>query len=353
MKFGFFVNDIETEKPAFTTTRLAMEAAGRGHEVWFIGATDFTYEADETIRGWGRVAPRKRYRSPNTFLAAVNGDKVQAKRILVDELDVLMLRNDPAAETGLRGWAKTAGIIFGRVLLRSGVIVLNDPNGLAGALNKMHIQLFPESIRPRTVITRDKKEVKDFVNEVGGKAILKTLEGTGSKSETRSVFFVTPENRANLNQMIEAIHRDGYIIAQEFVSGAETGSTRIFVMNGEPLRYKGKVAAFQWVRTADDMRANIHISGSTAPATEMTEAHWRIAEAVRPRLVQDGMFLAGLKIAGDRLIDIDVFSPGGLGIAQEYAKVNFAEAVIDSLENKVQYMSYYKRHFDNVDLATL
>jgi glutathione synthase len=352
MKFGFFVNDIEQEKPTFTTTRLAMEAAKRGHEVWLMGAGDFTYEADDTVSAWGRATARKHFRSPNTFLASIRGDKAQVKRILVDELDVLMLRNDPAAESAYRDWAKTAGILFGRVVLRSGVIVLNDPNGLAGALNKMYLQLLPDSVRPRTVITRDQDEVKDFVKEVGGKVILKTLEGTGSRLTPRSVFFVTPENRANLNQMIEAIHRDGYLIAQEFVTGAETVSTRIFLMNGEPLHHKGKVAAFQWVRTGDEMRANIHSSGSTAP-TKLTEAQWRIAEAVRPRLVADGMFLAGLTIADDKLIDIDVFSPGGLGVAQGFTKVNFAEAVIDSLENKVHYMSYYQRHFDNVDLATL
>jgi glutathione synthase len=352
MNFGFFVNDIEQEKPAFTTTRLAMEANKRGHKVWLIGAGDLTYEANETVSAWGRTTGRKHYRSSNTFLASLRGKKAQLKRILVDELDVLMLRNDPAAESAYRDWAKTTGIIFGRVVLRSGVIVLNDPNGLAGALNKMYLQLLPDSILPRTVITRDKDEVKDFVKELGGKAILKTLEGTGFRLAPRSVFFVTPENRANLNQMIEAIHRDGYLIVQEFVTGAETSSTRIFFMNGEPLRHKGKVAAFQWVRTGDDMRANIHGSGSTAPAT-LTEAQWRIAEAVRPRLVADGMFLAGLTIADNKLIDIDVFSPGGLNIAQRFTKVNFAEAVIESLENKVHYMSYYQRHFANLDLATL
>ncbi len=352
MKFGFFVNDIEQEKPSFTTTRLAMEAAKRGHKVWLIGAGDLTYEANETVSAWGRTTGSRHYRSPTTYLASLRGRKSQPKRILVDELDVLMLRNDPAAESDYREWAKSTGIIFGRVVLRSGVIVLNDPNGLAGALNKMYLQLLPDSVRPRTLITRDKKEVKEFVKEVGGKAILKTLKGTGFRLVPQSVFFITPENRANLNQMIEAIYRDGYLIVQEFVSGAETGSTRIFFMNGEPLRHKGKVAAFQWVRTGDEMRANIHSSGSTA-AAKLTDAQWRIAEAVRPRLVADGMFLAGLTIADDKLIDIDVFSPGGLGIAQRFTKVNFAEAVIDSLENKVHYMTYYQRHFENVDLATL
>ena len=33
--------------------------------------------------------------------------------------------------------------------------------------------------------------------------------------------------------------------------------------------------------------------------------------------------------------------------------VNFAHAVIESLERKVQYMGFYERNFNNIDMATL
>jgi glutathione synthase len=270
------------------------------------------------------------------------------ERISVDELDVLMLRSDPAEETGYRTWAKTAGIMFGRVAQRSGVIVLNNPDGLAEALDKMYVHQFPESVRPRAVITQSRQVVRDFVKDVGGTVVLKGMEGTGHQS----VFLVTPQNRANLNQMIEAITRDDYLIAEEYVPLAEKGSTRIFLMNGEPLRYRGKLAAFQWIRKGDEMRTNIHASGSTAKA-EIIDAQLQIAEAVRPRLVQDGMFLASLHIVGDKLLDVNVFSPGGLGIIQSFEKVNFSDVVIAALEQKVAYMGHYGRNFDNVDMASL
>ena len=57
------------------------------------------------------------------------------------------------------------GIIFGRVAMRHGVIVLNDPDGLAQAANKMYFQLFPEEVRPTTLITRDRDRSKAFVDE--------------------------------------------------------------------------------------------------------------------------------------------------------------------------------------------
>ena len=50
----------------------------------------------------------------------------------------------------------------------------------------------------------------------------------------------------------------------------------------------------------------------------ITDQHLRIAEIVRPKIVQDGMFLVGLDIVGDKLMEINVFSPGGLGSAQRF-----------------------------------
>ena len=85
----------------------------------------------------------------------------------------------------------------------------------------------------------------------------------------------------------------------------------------------------------------------------VTDKDLRIAEIVRPKLVQDGMFLVGLDIVGDKLMEINVFSPGGLGSAQKFTKVNFSRYVIQALERKVDYMSFYGRNFDNVDMCTL
>jgi glutathione synthase len=349
MRIGFMVNDVKTEQAGYTTVRLAMAAINRGHEAWFMGASDFAYDPDDIIRARARTVAGSRYKSSETFAADLQGKKrSRTERITVDDLDVLMLRNDPSTETAFRAWAQTVGINFGRVALRHGVIVLNDPNGLAKAMNKMYFQLYPEEVRPKTLITMDRDEIRNFVSEMGGTAVLKPLQGSGGAG----VFLVRPEDKANLNQMIESLTRDGYAIAQEYLPAAAEGDTRFFVMNGRPLRYKGRYAAFRRVRMGDDMRSNIHAGGKLR-AAEITDEHLKVVEIVRPKLVQDGMFLVGLDIVGDKLMEINVFSPGGLGSAQKFEKVNFTHAVIDALENKVNYMQFYRRSFDNVEMATL
>jgi glutathione synthase len=348
MKIAFVVNDVRTEETGYTTTRLAMAALNRGHEAWVIGAGDFAYDGDESVRARATAAPKAQYKSSDAYIGDLKGRRAKHERISVDELDVLMLRSDPSADLAHRSWAQGAGIIFGRVSMPRGLIVLNDPNGLAKAMNKMYFQLYPEQVRPRTVITRDRDEIRAFWKEQGGQIVLKPLQGSGGQG----VFLVRAQDGSNLNQMVDAVSRDGYVIAQEYLPAAEEGDTRLFLMNGQPLRHRGKYAAFRRVRSGDDMRSNIHAGGKLREAV-ISEEHLRIAEIVRPKIVQDGMFLVGLDIVGDKLMEINVFSPGGLGSAQRFEKVNFAHAVVEALERKVDYMAYYRRNFDNIDLATL
>jgi len=348
MKLGMVVNNVMSEKPGYTTTRLGQTAVNRGHQVYVMGVADFAYDADENIRARARTVTKAQYKTHEAYLTDLQGKGGRSERITVDELDILMLRNDPSEDKSTRNWAQAAGIDFGRIAMRHGVIVLNDPNALAKATNKMYFQLFPEEVRPRTLITLDRDEIKAFVSDLGGHAVLKPLQGSGGSG----VFLVRPDDRANTNQMIEALVRDGYVICQEYLPAAEEGDTRLFVMNGEPLRYKGRYAAFRRLRRGDDMRSNIHAGGKLARA-EIGASHLRLAEIVRPKLTQDGMFLVGLDIVGDKLMEINVFSPGGLGSAQKLEKINFSIAVIQALERKVGYMGFYMRNFDNVEMATL
>ncbi|MHC4957233.1 MAG: glutathione synthetase [Planctomycetota bacterium] len=346
MKIGFVINDLATEQSAYTTTRLAMAAHNRGHESWLIGVGDLEYDPSERVCARGRRAPDKKFKSLENYLGEVK--RSTASRITVDDLDVLMLRNDPADDTGRRSWAQGAGIIFGRAAMRRGVIVLNDPDGLSQAQTKMFLQDFPEDVRPHTLITRDRSEIRAFARELGGHVVLKPLAGSGGAN----VFLVRPDDMSNLNQMVDAVSRDGYVIAQAYLPAAAEGDIRMFIMNGQPLKAKGKYAAFRRTRATDDIRSNVHVGGKIQPA-EIGTNELRLAEIVRPKLVMEGMFLVGLDIVGDKLMEINVFSPGGLGSARTTTGVSFTKPVMDALERKVQYASFYRRNFRNVEMATL
>jgi glutathione synthase len=347
MRIGFVVNDVRTEEGKFTTSRLGQSAINRGHEVWVMGVGDLAYDPDGTICSRATAPHKTRYGSSESYTADLQSKHAIRRRITIDDLDVLMLRNVPSDDLLARPWAATATLEFARVAMSHGVIVLSDPNGLAKAASKMYLEMFPEEVRPRTLITRDRDDIKAFARDLRT-IVIKPLQGSGGAG----VFLVRPEDIPNLNQMIDAVSRDGFVIAQEYLTAAENGDTRLFVMNGRPLRVGRRYAAFRRLRAGGDMRSNIHAGGTKAPAVVDANA-LHVAEVVRPRLVQDGMFLVGLDIVGDKLMEINVFSPGGLGSAQQFERVNFATHVIESIERKVAYKRAYGPNFDNSDVCTL
>jgi glutathione synthase len=266
--------------------------------------------------------------------------------IAVDDFDVLLLRSNPAAQTP---WAQHAGIHFGRIAMGRGCIVLNDPSGLSRAMTKLYLRGFPEFVQPRTLVTRSNERIEAFGREQGA-MVLKPLMGYGG----RGVFVVGPADMKNLDGIIWAIARDGYVIAQEYLPAAAEGDTRLFLMNGVPLRVDGRHAAFRRIRSGGDVRSNVHAGGRIRNAN-VDAKMLEIAEAVRPRLVEDGMFLVGLDIVGDKLLEINVFSPGGLGNASRLEDVDFTLAVVEALERKAQiaHAPESERVRSNVELSTL
>lgn len=324
MRIGFVINDYDREEPYFTTTRLALQALQMGHDVYYIAVQDFSYTASEQMGAHAKKAPAKKFRSPKIFMETVF--KEEKKLIESKDLDVLMLRNDPSADLDDRPWAQYAGIVFGQLAKKNGVLVLNNPDTLAKATNKMYFQYFPQVIRPETIITRSIAEIKSFYAAHKKNIVLKPLQGSGGKN----VFLVNEQNQ-NLNQIVDAIGRDGYIVAQEYLPKASKGDIRLFLLNGKPIEIEGKVAAIHRTQAGGDIRSNIHQGGSVSQA-KITRKIFDIVDAVSHKLVKDGMFLVGLDIVGDKVMEVNVFSPGGMGHACRLNEVNYFEEVIRAIE---------------------
>lgn len=346
MKLAFIINDHETEQAKYSTPTMGYAAYKRGHDVYYIGVGELGYSMNGTINARCKTITERKFKSQDTYFAAVQ--KQEFIQINSADLDVLYLRNDPSDEIGDREWAQNAAFIFGEIAVRNNVIVLNHPNSLASAVNKMYFQHFPEILRPETVISRDINEIREFFKSQKQKMILKPLQGSGGKD----IFMMDKKNEHNLSQTVEAIARDGYVIAQEYLPAAKDGDTRMIIMNGDPLIVDGEYAAIQRVNAKGDIRSNIH-AGGKPDKVKVTEQMLELAEIVRPKLVQDGMFLVGIDIVGDKLMEINVFSPGGLNMMGRAYERDFATEVIKSIERKVHYKALYGDYIDNSKLATL
>jgi len=346
VRIAFFVNDLEREYAGYTTTVLAHQAAMQGHEVCYLTPSDFVLRPDDSLCAHARILPKKKWKDRKEFFTALRSPKCKVEPVDMANVDILMLRNDPSIDFETP-WAMEAGILFGREAVKRGTIVLNDPDSLGRAINKLYFQSFPAEARAETLITKNEDDIKAFAKEHGN-IILKPLQGSGGSG----VFKVDSKSSSNMNQMIEAIGRDGYIIAQAYVPAAKKGDIRFFLMNGVPLQVDGKYAALRRVAADDDIRSNIH-AGGKAEAVEIGETELKVAEMIRPKLIADGMFLVGIDIVGDKILEVNVFSPGNLKSCSEMAGVDFAVPIIDALERKVEIARDYNGVFDNRHMAMI
>lgn len=348
MKLGFVVNDVSTEQACYTTIRLARNAIRRGHEVALIGLGDFIYEPCGAVHAIASKPRLNNYANDAALVEDIQTDLANSQQIALESLDVLLLRSDPAEEVNTRPWAPTSGLLFAQLAALSGVIVLSDPVHLTDAQNKTYFQHFPEQVRPEACITRHPQRIKKFVEEHADCAVIKPLQGSGGQG----VFVVRPVDKPNLNQMIDAVTRDGYALVQEYLPQAADGDLRLFLLNGRPLQVDGRYACIRRFNENGDARSNLSAGGSFELAEPDDEALC-LAEIVGPKLIEDGMYLAGLDIVGDKLLEINVDSPGGLNEIEDLTGVDFSGHILADLERKLRLSKQYNGRLSNASLAAL
>ncbi len=348
MRIAFFVNSVEGEAPYYTTTWLALAALARGHEVCYVTPGDFVLRPDDSLLIRATTLKGTKPKKPETLLTALKGEQAKISTLDLHEVQVLFLRNDPSEDADTRPWAVYVGTNFGRLAAARGVLVVNDPDGLSLAQNKLYFQEFPEIIRPTSLISRSIEEIRSFIEDHPGGAILKPLQGSGGKN----VFKINSKDEANLNQIFEVASGGGYLIAQNYIPDAVAGDIRLFLLNGRPLERDGVYAAFRRVPAEGDVRSNMHVSGTPEAAT-VTPEILEIAERLRPKLIEDGMFLVGLDIVGDKVLEANVFTPGGLPEIAALHGVDFSEDIMIALENKVRIQELYRGAIPNRTLAVL
>ena len=346
MRITFLVNDVATEDERTTTMLLAWAAARAGHTVFMIGLDQLTWFVDGHVGGVAHVGTPTA-RSVAAFSRAMHREDAPTEQITSADMDVLWIRYNPSEELEHgRHWGKDAGVLFGRLAMQRGVLVLDHPDTLAYALDKLYLHEFPESVRPATLVTRDIEEVRRFYEEHNRHIVLKPLTGYGGAD-----VFLVNDDASNLNQLIDVISRSGYVMAQEYLNDVQAGDTRFILINGEPLVVDGHYAAFRRVAQGDDFRANI-TAGAKPRKARVTKAMLELAAIVGPKLKRDGIFFAGLDIIGDRLVELNTVSAGGLNVAAIFEKVDFAMPVIRAIERKVEIRSQHPE-VTNIELATM
>lgn len=327
MKLAFFVKDVATEIDEYTTTRLARAAAQLDHEVWYVGVGDVELgESDGKLVARAHAAEFQNDDTLGSFMERIK--ERDAERVVMDDLDALWLRNESVDDLQERPWASPMGVVLGQMLQARGVTVVNDPVTYVRASSKLYLEEFPERVRPRSLVTRRRESIERFVAEVGH-SVVKPLYG----ARGRNVFVVEGEDEANLAQMTEAVLQDGYALVQQFVAGGEHGDARIFLLEGQILERDGQLAAFRRLPSGKDPRANISAGGRPV-RLEIGDMERGVVEAMSEKLVADGMFFVGIDVIGDKVVEINAESAGGMQAVEGLYDVDVCPTVIEALERR-------------------
>ncbi|MCA9603356.1 MAG: glutathione synthase, partial [Myxococcales bacterium] len=209
-------------------------------------------------------------------------------------------------------------------LLRGTTPVFNDPRGLREANEKLYTLHFPELV-PETLVTADQARIREFVDRVGGQAVLKPVDGYAGTS-----VFLLKRGDANFGSAIETMTQKGRhsVMVQRFLPEIARGDKRILVLDGEPL------GAFFRVPQGGDVRSNMRVGGRLE-ATELEATDLRILERIAPRLRADGLSFVGLDVIGDRLTEVNCTSPTGIQQMSTMMGTNLSSRVIEFVEARV------------------
>ncbi len=331
MKICFVVRSPYSQVVTYTTTHLAYEAYKRGHKVYYTTINSLSYRDQDRVRATVLTPGNGNFTSRDAFLEALQGEQVRREEVCLSDFDVVFLRHNPNDEPS-NDKGKSPVIEFGRLLKAHGVLVLNDPGGLSKAASKLYLTNFPTEIRARTLITRSPIKVKAFLQELKKPAIIKPLSGYGGQD----VFFIKDAKKEmNINQIIAAVSKNGYIMAQEYLPAVKKGDKRLLLLNGNPIFVGKQAAMYRRMSPQGDVRSNMHVGG-TRKRVEFTKTEARIAEVIQSRLVADGLYFVGADIVGDKLLEINVFCPGGINNINELYQVNVGAVVIEDLERQVR-----------------
>lgn len=333
MRVTFVIGWVQQQAATTTTMWLAHEAFRRGWDVAFVDYLELTCGPGALVRGRTRVPDVPREASRERYAAALRGGQVRAEVRDLGAEDVVFLRNNPADR--FSSWAERVGnpaVAFGRLLRAHGVRVVNDPDGLERARHPAYLLERVPHLLPPTVMSRDADELEAFLRGLDGPAVLKPVGGYGG----HGVFYVARRDRANVRAMIEVLAQSGYVAAQQYVPEAAHGDKRVLLWQGEPLALGGdRWSAYLRRAARGERRNNIHAGGHRR-GCGLSERERAICAEIGAHLRADGLALVGLDLVGERILEVNVFAPGGMHNMHALYGANVAARVIDELAREAR-----------------
>ncbi len=238
--------------------------------------------------------------------------------------DLLMIRTNPGRDTHRialhHSFLHLASMIEGH-----GIRVINSPGHLSFFADKASLAIIDRQYRPDMLVSAQIDAVCEFAGNAPGEIVVKPLVGSRGQNVLR-----VNGNERGLSDRLKATFGQTLVIAQHFVVANHPGDRRIVVWDGEILEREGHIAGIERHPAAGDFRGNLHAGGSACPVS-LNSSERTAARHAAKRLFEHGIRLAGVDLVGDQIIELNVFSTGGLYDANRFADADFSEMIVGKL----------------------
>ncbi|MFO8057935.1 MAG: glutathione synthase [bacterium] len=311
LKMAFCMDPIENmDLETDTTFLIMMEAQNRGHKLMYFTPDRLEIEQGTPVARMAEARVKWPFKkSPSHYSLR------KEKKTALEDMDLIFMRVDPPYNLDYVTALQTLSMV------RPPALVINRPRGLLLANEKMLALRFPE-LMPPTIVTSDQNRIREFLEEAGGKIVIKPLPGFGGEGVV-----VVEKNHTNREALVQMMTESGKqaVLAQKFLPVNQRGDKRIIMLSGEP------IGAVTRMPKKGDHRANLHSGGTYKKAT-LTEKDREICKKTGELLKREGLWIAGLDVVAGFLTEINVTSPTLIRQINELEGVKLEERILDFCE---------------------
>ena len=234
--------------------------------------------------------------------------------------EMIWIRTNPRRDTD-RAAVHDSFLDLCQAAQANGIKVVNDPSFLKYFASKASLAAVESPFCPPMIVSNRSDLIADFVRRSGANCVIKPLVGSRGQNVIR-----VGHDDEGLESLVESTFSSVGIVAQHFVEADHLGDKRVVVLDGKLLEIDGHLAGIERRPAEGDFRANLH-AGGTAHPLKLSASARKAAEYAAQLLFKFNIRLAGVDLIGDKIIEFNVFSTGGLFDAESYSGVNFSDAI--------------------------
>lgn len=314
IKLGIVMDPIQQIKPYKDTSfAMLLEAQRRGYELFYMQPEDIYLRDTEAFAITSQLKVWDR--NDNEYYGF--GSSAHTK---LSDLDIILIRQDPPFNQDYLYCTHMLELAEAQ-----GVLVVNKPQSLRDANEKLFASWFPQCLAP-TLVSANATKLREFVDEQQD-TIFKPLDAMGGAS-----IFRVKQGDPNLSVIIENMtdHGQHHIMAQRYLPEIKDGDKRILLIDGEPIPY-----ALARIPQQGETRGNI-AAGGRGEGIELTERDYWLCQQIAPKLRDKGLIFVGLDVIGDYITEINVTSPTCIRELDQLYGLNIAGTLFDCLEHKLK-----------------